>query len=93
MDACEKAGEGAYIFIGSYVKGSLFFIETENSFAGELSFGKGSELPLTTKEGEAHGYGLSNIERTAKKYMGDIDVSIEERNGKKVFLLTVMLHL
>lgn len=93
IEACEKAGEGAYIFVRSYVKGSLFFIETENSFSGELSFGGGSGLPLSSKEGESHGYGLSNIERTAKKYMGDIDIVIEERSGKSVFFLTVMLHL
>lgn len=92
VEACEKAGEGAYIYLRSYVKGSLFFIETENSFTGELKYG-GSGLPLSSKESRGHGYGLSNIERTAKKYMGGIDIAAEERNGRGVFFLTVMLHL
>lgn len=93
IEACEKAGEGAYIYVRSYVKGSLFFIETENSFSGEINFAGGSGLPLTSKEEGAHGYGLSNIERTAKKYMGDIDISVEERSGRSIFFLTVMLRL
>lgn len=91
IKACEKTDEGAFIFLRSYVKGSLFFIETQNSFTGELKYDT-EGIPLSSKKGSTHGYGLSNIERTAKKYMGGMDISTEERNGKRVFSLTVMLH-
>lgn len=92
VEACAKVKE-PYIFLRSYVKGSLFFIETENNFSGSLNLCEKSGLPFTTKEESSHGFGLSNIERTAKKYMGDIDVSAEEKCGKSVFVLTVMLHM
>lgn len=101
IEACEKVKmlkefkgvKEAYVFLRSYVKGSLFFIEIENSFSGAIKLCENSGLPLTSKEGATHGFGLSNIERTAKKYMGDIDVSTEEIGGKGVFFLTVMLHM
>lgn len=91
IEACEKAGEGSFIFLRSYVKGSLFFIEVQNSFSGELKY-DGEGIPLSSKNEEGHGFGLSNIERTAKKYMGGMDVVTEEKEGKNVFSLTVMLR-
>lgn len=87
---CEKAEDNIYISLRSYEKGSLFFIETENTYTRELKYSGG--LPVSSKQGEGHGYGLSNIERTAKKYMGGIDITTEERNGTKIFCLTVMLN-
>lgn len=92
IEACEKMSE-PYIFLRSYTKGSLFFIEIENNFSGDLEFGKETGLPLTGKGSDSgHGFGLMNIRRTAEKYMGDIDIGVEEKGGEKVFVLTVMIR-
>lgn len=93
LEACENE-ERPYIFLRSYIKGSLFFIETENNFSGEIELSQENGLPVTKKKNPfSHGFGLPNIERTAKKYKGDIDIAVEEKNGKNVFMLTVMLHM
>lgn len=87
--ACEGMdGEGA-VYLSSYVKGSLLFIETENPFEGEIVISPETGLPLSGKESDrGHGLGLSNIKRCAEKYKGDIDINID---GNR-FTLTVMLR-
>lgn len=87
--ACEKSEGERDIYLGSYIKGSLMFIETENSFSGEIIINPETGLPVSGRESsEGHGLGLSNIKRCAEKYKGDIDIGI---TGNK-FTLTVMLH-
>lgn len=52
-----------------------------------------SGLPVSSKEnGKLHGIGISNIQRRAKKYMGDIDIMISDIDGRKKFRLTVMMN-
>ena len=81
------------ISLRSYMKGNLFFIEVENDFCGELVIDSGTGLPATCKEDrQIHGLGLDNIQRCAKKYMGDIDISVREAGGQKRFSLTVMMY-
>lgn len=49
-----------------------------------------SGLLLTSKdEKDCHGYGLLNIRRVARKYHGDIDITL--KNGE--FCLCIMLML
>ncbi len=87
--ACEAMEGERTVYLGSYVKGSLLFIETENPFEGEIIINPETGLPLSGKESsDGHGLGLSNIKRCAEKYKGDIDIGID---GNK-FTLTVMLH-
>lgn len=87
--ACEKSKEEREIYLNSYIKGSLMFIETENPFSGEIIINPETGLPLSSKESsEGHGLGLSNIKRCAEKYKGDIDINIKDNK----FTLTVMLH-
>ena len=77
----------------SYVKGSLFFIEVENDFSEDLVIDEESGLPVSSKGNEKlHGIGISNIQRCAKKYMGDIDIVISAADGRKKFSLTVMMN-
>ncbi|MBD5104829.1 MAG: GHKL domain-containing protein [Ruminococcaceae bacterium] len=92
VEACEGLME-PYIFLRSYTKGNLFFIESENNFSGEIELGGETGLPLTSKKNpDSHGLGLSNIRRTAEKYMGDIDISTVKKDGERIFTLTVMLN-
>jgi len=74
-------------------EGRLFFIEAANDFVGTLFWDDSGELPVTSKQDKAmHGMGLTNIRRCARKYKGEIDIQVTEENGKKRFLLTVMLY-
>lgn len=88
QNAFEALAGEKNVAVRSYLRGSLFFIETENDFSGELVFAAESDLPATTKSDKnAHGLGLANIRRCAQKYRGEVDI---DATGKK-FRLTVML--
>ena len=93
IEACRKAEGYKQIKLQSYVKGSLFFIEVENDFSENIVIEEESGLPVSSKEnGKLHGIGISNIQRCAKKYMGDIDIVISDTDGRKKFNLTVMMN-
>ena len=93
IEACRKAEGNKQIKLHSYVKGSLFFIEVENDFSEDIIIEKESGLPVSSKEsGKLHGIGISNIQRCAKKYKGDIDIEISDTDGRKKFSLTVMIN-
>ena len=100
-NALENAIEAAtllerdkYVSLHSYVKGNLFFIEVENSFAREIVMNKESGLPESSKANKKfHGMGLINIQRCARKYKGDIDIVIgTSKQKQQIFNLTVMLN-
>lgn len=100
-NALENAIEAAtllerdkYVSLHSYVKGNLFFIEVENSFAREIVMNKESGLPESSKANKKfHGMGLINIQRCARKYKGDIDIIIgTSKQKQQIFNLTVMLN-
>lgn len=75
------------------MKGSLFFIEVENDFQRDIMMDKETGLPISSKEdGTQHGIGMSNIQRCAKKYRGDIDIVISDTDGRKKFSLMVMMN-
>lgn len=77
----------------SYMKGNLFFIEVENDFSGELILNSETGLPISSKgDNRLHGLGMENIQRCAKKYMGDIDIIILDMGDRKRFNLTVMMY-
>ncbi len=93
IEACPKTEGNKQIKLHSYVKGSLFFIEIENDFSEDIIIEKESGLPVSSKEsGKLHGIGISNIQRCAKKYKGDIDIEISDTDGRKKFSLTVMIN-
>ena len=97
-NALENAIEAASVVEGdreislhSYVKGNLFFIEVDNSFVRDIVMNKESGLLESSKaDKKFHGMGLSNIQRCARKYKGDIDIVIDDSN--QIFNLTVMLN-
>ena len=100
-NALENAIEAAvpverekYVSLHSYVKGNLFFIEVENSFAREIVMNKESGLPKSSKANKKfHGMGLTNIQRCARKYRGDIDIVIDtSKQEQQIFNLTIMLN-
>ena len=84
VEACEKVRGEKFIEIKSYERGGLFFIEIENNFDGEIN----KNFETTKSEKNLHGFGLENIRRCAKKYLGEVEIKID----KKIFRLTVMLY-
>jgi len=92
IEACQKASlnkldRKMYIKIKSFWKNKMFFIEIENSFDGEIKWGKDGYPCSTKKDDEIHGIGLKNIRYCALKYGGDIDFIAEN----DTFILSVML--
>lgn len=76
LEACKNISEGErFISLAGKQKGRFFLIEAQNTFAGKIRFGQDG-LPATTKTADApmHGIGLSNVRRTAEKYMGEMDI-------------------
>ena len=71
----------------------MYIIEIANSFTGELAADEQSGLPVTTKEGEGHGFGLSSIRHAARKYLGDIEICREVYEQEKCCVLRVMLQI
>lgn len=93
IEACGKVEGESQIRLRSYVRGRLFFIEVENDFSGDIAIDKESGLPVSSKgNGKRHGIGISNIQRCARKYMGDIDIAVSNTGGRKKFSLTVMMN-
>ena len=89
---CEVEGEKS-IYLHAFVKGNLFFIEIENSYSGKVVFDVETRLPVShKKDAKLHGLGISNIQRCAKKYMGDIDIVLSDTGNKKRFNLTIMMY-
>ena len=79
--------ENPFVKILSYRKNSAYMIEIRNSIMGQRVIDSYSALPVTTKSGEGHGFGLANVKKVAQKYYGDIDI---EQNVSE-FILVVML--
>lgn len=93
IEACSKTEGVKHIYLHSYMKGNLFFIEIENDYAEDIIIDEKSGLPISNKNNrEMHGLGMSNIRRCAKKYMGDIDILVSDTDNKKKFCLTVMMN-
>ncbi|MBQ8245555.1 MAG: sensor histidine kinase [Lachnospiraceae bacterium] len=94
IEAAVPVERDKYVSLHSYVKGNLFFIEVENSFAREIVMNKESGLPKSGKTNKKfHGMGLINIQRCARKYKGDIDIVIDtSKKEQQIFNLTIMLN-
>ena len=93
IEASSMALGNKSISLRSYMKGNLFFIEVENDFLSEIIFDSETGLPVSSKtDKQLHGLGMENIQRCAKKYMGDIDITIQNTRGRKKFNLTIMMY-
>lgn len=90
-NAMESAAEceNPFISVLSYRKKNVFMIEIRNSMAKKRFVDGESGLPLTTKEGADHGFGLVNIRRVAQSYYGDIAIEQEEHEFGLIVMLTV----
>lgn len=88
VEAAEKEKD-ACIFLDSYIRENMFFIEIRNSFTGEVHFDETGKNLKTCKQEAGHGLGLKNIKNCAGKYYGKVDWRIQDGE----FILTVMLQM
>lgn len=94
IEGCNSIKEvEPYIKLSAYVKREMLIIEIENNFTGQIIVDEHSNLPVSSKPDKAeHGMGISNIQRCARKYYGDIDFQISKSKDYSIFHLTVMLQ-
>lgn len=93
IEAIERECRAApHISLYSYRMKNMYVIEITNSYTGELITDEQSGLPLTTKSGEGHGFGLISIRHAAQKYLGDIEIKKEIYEKEECCLLRVMLQ-
>ena len=83
----------SYISLLSRRTKNVFIIEVANDYNAELIIDMESGLPVTSKSGDGHGFGLANIRRVAGKYLGDIEIGKEVYAGRQCCVLRVMLQL
>ncbi len=82
-------GEHPWIRISSSRTNQLFLITVKNSYVGDLDWDRERGVPLSKKEGEAHGIGMANIQRVARSYLGDMLFEQDENS----VTLQVMLQV
>ncbi len=90
LEACEKVSpETRRITLTGKRKERFFLIEVKNSFSGDVKFDQNG-MPATTKTEEAflHGIGLSNVRQETQKYMGELELKVNQQQ----FCATVLLQ-
>lgn len=92
-DGAEESRNPARIFLSSDRRKNMYLIEIANSYRGTLEIDKTSGLPHTSKDSGSHGFGLPAIRHAAQKYLGDIEITQENREGDAYFVLRVILQL
>ena len=83
----------SHISLSSRRTKNVFIIEVANDYNAELIIDTQSGLPVTSKSGDGHGFGLANIRRVAGKYLGDMEIGKEVYAGRQCCVLRVMLQL
>ena len=91
----EERGDSVttHIMLSSYLTKNMFIIEIVNDYTGELVADPSIGLPLTTKSDGGHGFGLVNIRRVVRKYLGDMEIGKAIYEGRECCILRVMLQL
>lgn len=92
-DSIGKSQNPACVFLSSERRKNMYLIEIANSYKGNLEIDKTSGLPQTSKDGGGHGFGLCSIRQAAQKYLGDMELTKECREGEDYCVLRVMLQL
>ncbi len=94
IEAIERENLPApYISLYSYHMKNMYVMEIANSFTGDLEADEWNGLPLTTKTGDEHGFGLSSIRQVANKYLGDMEIGKERYEQEERCVLRVMLQI
>lgn len=88
VESCRKVSdpEKRVISLKAIAHGEMVVLHVENVFEDELTMVDG--MPLTTKDGTGHGFGLRSIQEIAERYGGIASVQAEGN----IFKLTVVMR-
>ena len=87
LESCGKVSnpERRVISLKAVSQGEMVVLHVENFFEEELVMVDG--MPVTTKSGAGHGFGLRSIREIAEKYGGVVTLNTEGN----IFKLTVLM--
>ncbi len=88
LESCSKVSDPQkrVISLKAMSRGEMVILHVENFYEDELVMVDG--IPVTTKSGTGHGFGLRSIREIAERYEGTVSVDTENN----IFKLTVLLH-
>lgn len=88
LESCSKVTdpEKRVISLKANMRGDMVVLRVENFFEESPTLVDG--MPVTTKKGSGHGFGLRSIQQIADQYNGVASVQVED----PIFRLTVMLR-
>lgn len=88
LESCSKVSdpEKRVISLKAIARGDMVVLHVENFFEDELTMVDG--MPLTTKDGSGHGFGLRSIQEIAEKHGGIASVQADDH----IFKLTVVMR-
>ena len=88
LESCSKVSDPQkrVISLKALSRGEVVVLHVENFYEDELVMVDG--MPMTTKSGTGHGFGLRSIREIAERYDGTVSVDTESN----IFKLTVLLH-
>lgn len=90
IEACAKDSSGSpkEITVESDFKQGYFFFRATNPIFEKVDIKNDNEIKTSKENKEFHGFGVSNIVKTAKKYSGSVKASVD---GDKFVLETELL--
>lgn len=88
IEALSKDGKGKFCMEIRYKKGMLF-INSKNTYTGEIIKKGKSFLSTKCKSEEVHGIGLSNVKRVIDQYHGDIMIHTENN----IFAIQIVMYI
>ncbi len=88
LESCSKveSPDRRMISLKALARGEMVILHVENFFSEAPTMVDG--MPVTTKKGSGHGFGLRSIQQIAEKYNGIASVQVDD----PIFKLTVMLR-
>lgn len=87
--ACKSVSDDLtpYIRVTSVTKKNFYLIEMVNSYEGILSIDSETGLPVSKSPEVGHGIGMTNMQKLARKYNGDVTV---KQSGYEVIVSVIM---
>ncbi len=88
--ACRNISDNRtpYIRVTSVTKKNFYLIEIVNSYEGILAIDKATGLPISKSPEVGHGIGMTNMQKLARKYNGDVTV---KQSGYEV-IVSILLQ-
>ncbi|MFA9377724.1 MAG: ATP-binding protein [Lachnotalea sp.] len=89
VEACKKCHEERHIQVKTIKNEAALIITFKNNYETEPIMTKQGELMTDKKNKAEHGVGMQSIKMAAKKYNGNVEISLDRE--KKEFLLIIMI--